>query len=56
MSYYKDVTSRLDEFIDTGQHSYDLYTINQKNYRVMIRDKSTNTYRAFFDNYYLGIN
>ena len=55
MIYYKDVTTRLNDFLDTKKFSYDLYAVNQKNYRAIVQDRSANAYRQFFDNHYLGL-
>jgi len=55
MVYYKDVSSRLDKFADTKKYSYDIYAVNQKNYRKIIEENGVGTYRLFFDREYLGV-
>lgn len=55
MTYYKDVKANLDNFADTKKFSYDVYAINQKNYRTVMQDNAIGAYRVYFDKKYLGI-
>ncbi len=55
MVYYRDASTRLDEFVDPKKFSYDIYAVNQKNYRKIIEENKVGSYRAFFDKHYLGI-
>ena len=55
MVYYRDASTRLDQFADPGQFSYDLYAINQKNYRKIMEEYQVGLYRTFFDKEYLSI-
>jgi len=56
MEYFREITKDSDTFLDPGKFSYDLLAVNQKNYREIVKQKSTRTYRLFFDTYYLNSN
>ncbi len=53
MSYFTAITKDVEQFLDPGIFSYDLFSVNQKNYREIVKQKSTRSYRLFFDTYYL---
>ena len=53
MDYFGQITKDADEFLDPGVFQYDLFSVNQKNYREIVKQKSTRSYRLFFDTYYL---
>lgn len=55
MVYYRDASTRRTDFIDPEKFSYDIYAVNQKNYRKIIEENKVGAYRAFFDKHYLGI-
>jgi len=55
MEYYKEASTRLNEFADQSKYSLDIYAINQKNYRKIIEESQVGAYRAFFDREYLSI-
>ena len=54
MEYFREITKDSDIFLDAGKFAYDLYAVNQQNYREIVKQKSTRTYRLFFDTYYLN--
>ncbi len=54
MTYYTDVNDNLNRFLNTKDYSYDVFAINQKNYRQIMKEKSVNNYRIFFEREYLG--
>ncbi len=61
MQYYSGVEKNLDDFInkiDTKKAGdedipFDIYPITQKNYREVIKQRSIQSYRSFFDKQYL---
>ena len=55
MEYYREASTRLNEFADQKKYSLDIYAINQKNYRKVIEESQVGAYRAFFDREYLSI-
>ena len=55
MIYYRDASTRRTDFVDPETFSYDIYAVNQKNYRKIIEENKVGAYRAFFDKQYLGI-
>jgi len=55
MEYYREASTRLNEFADQSKYSLDIYAINQKNYRKVIEESQVGAYRAFFDREYLSI-
>ncbi len=55
MEYYREASTRLNEFADQKKHSLDIYAVNQKNYRKIIEESQVGAYRAFFDREYLSI-
>lgn len=52
MAYYSGVQRKLDKFIPEGVQ-FDVFAISQHNYREVIKDRSVNAYRSFFNEYYL---
>ena len=56
MDYFSEITKDADNFLDPGTYQYDLFSVNQKNYREIVKQKSTRSYRLFFDTYYLDEN
>lgn len=54
MEFYNKYASVQNEMLDTQKFSYDVFAINQLNYREIITSKSANAYRLFFDSHYLG--
>lgn len=55
MEYYREASTRLNEFADQSKYSLDIYAANQKNYRKIIEESQVGAYRAFFDREYLSI-
>lgn len=53
LDYYKGVFKKKDAFIDEDEVSYDLYTVSQKNYREIVKQRTTRNYKAFFEENYL---
>ncbi len=53
MEYYNQYQANPDEFLDPDKYSYDVFAINQLNYRQVITKKSANSYRRFFEKEYL---
>jgi len=52
MKYYDGVTSDLKDFISV-KTGFDLFVVNQYNYRQILRKKSVDDYRLFFAESYL---
>ena len=56
MEYYNQFNKDVDTIFEGSEYSYDLYAVNQLNYREIITSKSANSYRAFFEKHYLKEN
>ena len=56
MEYYNQFNKDADTIFDGSEYSYELYAVNQLNYREIITSKSANSYRVFFDKHYLNQN
>jgi len=56
MEYYNQFNKDADTIFDGSEYSYDLYAVNQLNYREIITSKSANSYRTFFEKHYLNEN
>ena len=54
MTYYAKVIEDGKNFMSTDDYSYEIFAINQKNYRQVMRDKSVSQYRIFFEKNYFG--
>ncbi len=54
MEYYNQFNKDADTIFDGSDYSYDLFAVNQLNYREIITTKSANSYRAFFEKHYLN--
>ena len=54
MKYFSDVSKSKDEFIEST-YDFEVYTVSQKNYREVIKQRSIDSYRAFFNRNYLKI-
>ena len=52
LKYYAAVEDNKSEFIQLPVH-YEIYAISQKNYREVIKQKTLENYKLFFNNYYL---
>lgn len=52
MSYYNGVTKNLKDFISV-KTGFDIFVVNQYNYRQVLRKKSVDDYRLFFAENYL---
>ena len=53
MSYHKAAETNPNEFIKGLSIDYSLYTITQRNYREVVKQKSEKQYRSFFEKNYL---
>ena len=53
MDYWKTIQKNEDKFITSGVN-YEVYPVTQNNYREIIKQKSINAYRAYFEKEYLG--
>lgn len=53
MDYWKTIQKNEDKFI-TNEINYEVYPVTQSNYREIIKQKSINAYRAYFEKEYLG--
>lgn len=52
MKYYNGVTSDIKDFISV-KAGFDIFVVNQYNYRQILRNKSVDSYRLFFAENYL---
>jgi hypothetical protein len=52
MEYFGGIQNRKDKFIST-KVDYEVYAVSQYNYREVIKERSVNSYRAFFNEEYL---
>lgn len=53
MDYFVEISKDVDEFLNPAKFSYEIFAVNQKNYREIVKQKSIRTYRLFFETYYL---
>ncbi len=53
MKYYSDALNSKGEFINSG-HDFEMFIITQKNYREVIKQRTIDKYRVFFNKKYLG--
>ncbi len=53
MAYYEGVMANKEEFVKQDI-PFEVYPITQNNYREVLKQKSLDGYRAFFETYYLG--
>lgn len=53
MKYYKEVVNAIPEFVGRDDLDFELLAATQGNYRRIVQERKTNTYRVFFDKYYL---
>ena len=54
MEYYDQFNKDSESIFDASTYSYDLFAVNQLNYREIITTKSANSYRTFFEKHYLN--
>ena len=54
MKYYEGVQKNKELFITNPEIGYDIFAVTQKNYREVIKQKSINNYRVFFEQKYKG--
>jgi len=52
MIYYKGAKDNKKEFVKNTDKEYDVFVATQKNYREVIKQKSTKGYQLFFENNY----
>ena len=53
MNYYNTVEENKEGFIKS-ETEYDIFAVTQKSYREIVKQKSANNYRAFFQGNYLS--
>ncbi len=53
MVYFNNATRAGSSYVNTEKYSYELFAVNQKNYREIIQQKNVNSYRNFFELNYL---
>ena len=53
MDYYNVIDKKDKEFIKKKGYSFDFFVINQNNYREVVKARSINEYRIFFEDNYL---
>lgn len=49
LDYYKKVIKDRDEFSGNAGYTYDVMVISQANYRKMLSERTSTTYRAYFE-------
>ncbi len=54
MDYYNTVQKNKQDFLDEEKYSYELLPIAQQNYRELLRSKTVDQYRVFFELNYLN--
>jgi hypothetical protein len=52
MAYYHSVQKRQEKFI-SSKIDFEYYAISQRNYREVIKERSVDSYRAYFNEFYL---
>ena len=52
MEYFNSAGEKSSDFIDEDVE-YELFAVTQKNYREIIKQRSVNSYRIFFESHYL---
>ena len=52
MKYYNDVSKLSGDYI-SSKYNYEIYAISQKNYREVIKERTVNNYKEFFNKNYL---
>ena len=53
MEYYSTIQKNKKDFLDEGKYQYDVLPISQDNYRELLKSKTLDDYRAFFEKNYL---
>ncbi|MBK9015125.1 MAG: tetratricopeptide repeat protein [Saprospiraceae bacterium] len=53
MEYYNTVQKNKKDFLDESKYQYDVFPISQDNYRELLKSKTLDDYRAFFEKNYL---
>ncbi len=53
MTYFKKVQDNRESFIKS-EVEYDIFAVTQKSYREIVKQKSVNAYRSFFEGNYLS--
>jgi hypothetical protein len=53
MDYYNTVKANEDDYI-SADVEYDIFAVTQKSYREIVKNKSANAYRGFFEKKYLS--
>ena len=56
MKYYNGVEKNKKEYVTKAKTDFNIFVSTQKNYREVIKQRSANNYRVFFDKHYLGKN
>ena len=53
LDYIDGTQKNAKDFVDASQLAYDIFGITQRNYREVIKQKSTNNYQVFYEKNYL---
>mgnify|MGYP000695844682 CR=1 FL=1 len=53
LEYFRGVDKNKAEFIQNAEKGYDVFTATQRNYREVIKQRSVNNYRTWFESKYL---
>lgn len=54
MAYYQGVVSKKGEFITDEAVEFELFPVTQDNYREVLKERTLDSYRIFFQQYYLN--
>ena len=52
MDYIEGTQKNADDFVNSNELAFDLFAITQRNYREVIKQKSTNNYKVFYEKNY----
>ena len=53
MAYYDLAMKYAEEFLEKGDAGLKVYPVTQQNYRVILKNRSLDTYETFFQENYL---
>ena len=53
LDYYSNVQKNKEVFIKNKEKGYDVFTATQRNYREVMKQRTVNNYRSFFESKYL---
>lgn len=52
LNYVREAKMQSDKFINLGAEDFDIFAITQSNYREVIKQKSIDSYRKYYDEVY----